>query len=73
MNVKIILALALVAFVAVLMPPYAGLVIHGVMLAACYLVDRKVYPVQGIAHWLTLRFRLSSIAALCCFLGAAGA
>ena len=63
---------ALVACVAVVMQPYAGLVIHGVMIVACYLVDRKVYPVQGIARWLTLRFRLSAIASLSCFLGAAG-
>ena len=54
------------------MPPRAGLVLHGVMLVVCYLVDRRVYPVQGAAHWLTLRFRLSSVAAFCCFLAAAG-
>jgi hypothetical protein len=63
---------SLVAWVAVLMPPHAGLVLHGVMLVVCYLVDRRVYPTQGAAHWLTLRFRLSSVAALCCFLAAAG-
>lgn len=60
------------AWVAVMMPPSAGLVIHGVMLLVCYLVDRRVYPQQGLSHWLTLRFRLSTVAALCCFLGAAG-
>ena len=63
---------SLLAWVAVLMPPHAGLVLHGVLLVVCYLVDRRVYPVQGAAHWLTLRFRLSSVAALCCFLAAAG-
>lgn len=63
---------ALLAWLAVLMPPHAGLVLHGVLLVACYLVDRRVYPVQGAAHWLTLRFRLSAVAALCCFLAAAG-
>lgn len=60
------------AWVAVMMPPSAGLVIHGAMLLVCYGVDRRVYPQQGLAHWLTLRFRLSTVAALCCFLGAAG-
>lgn len=63
---------ALVAWIAVVMPAYAGLVLHGTMLVVCYLVDRRVYPAEGAAHWLTLRFRLSAIAALCCFLGAAG-
>jgi hypothetical protein len=63
---------SLVAWMAVLMPPYAGLVLHGTMLLVCYAVDRRVYPAQGIAHWLTLRFRLSAVASLACFLGAAG-
>ncbi len=63
---------SLVAWPALLMPPRAGLVLHGVMLVVCYLVDRRVYPVQGAAHWLTLRFRLSAGAALSCFLAAAG-
>ncbi|HOB96727.1 MAG TPA: DUF3429 domain-containing protein [Aquabacterium sp.] len=63
---------SLVAWVAVLMPPHAGLVLHGLMLVVCYLVDRRTYPAQGAAHWLTLRFRLSGVAAFCCFLAAAG-
>ncbi len=63
---------SLVAWLAVLMPAAAGLVVHGAMLAACYAVDRRIYPTQGVGHWLTLRFRLSAVAALCCFLGAAG-
>ena len=60
------------AWVAVMMPASSGLVLDGVLLVAGYLVDRKVYPAQGLARWLTLRFRLSAVAALCCFLGAAG-
>ena len=64
---------SLVAAVAVLMPAYAGLVIDGIMLVACYLVDRKTYPRHGLSGWLTLRFRLTVMAALACFLGAASA
>ena len=63
---------SLVAWVAVVMPAYAGLVLHGVMLIVCYLVDRRLYPVLGASSWLTLRFRLSAVAAFCCFLAAAG-
>jgi Protein of unknown function (DUF3429) len=63
---------ALVAWPAALMPAYAGLVVHGAMLIVCYLVDRKAYPAQGLSAWLTLRFRLSAVAALCCFIAAAG-
>lgn len=64
---------SLLAWVGVMMPPYAGLVLLGAALVVCYLVDRRVYPAQGAAAWLTLRFRLSAVAALSCFIGAAGA
>ncbi len=64
---------ALLSWVAVMMPAAAGLVLDGVMLVACYLVDRKLYPMVGLGRWLTLRFRLSAIAAACCFLAAAAA
>lgn len=64
---------ALLAWFAVMMPAHAGLVIDALLLLACYLVDRKVYPAQGQAHWLTLRFRMTGVAMLSCFLGAAGA
>lgn len=62
----------LVAAVAILMPAYAGLVVLGVMLVVCYAVDRRLYPENAQAHWLTLRFRLTGVAAFCCFLAAAG-
>ncbi len=63
----------LIAWPAIIMPPDAGLVVLGVLLVVCYSVDRRTYPAYGLAAWLTLRFRLSTIAALSCFLGAAGA
>ncbi len=61
----------LAAWLALLMPPHAGLVVMGVLLVACYLSDRKRYPELGVAGWLTLRFRLTCVASLCCFLAAA--
>lgn len=63
---------SLVAWPAAVMPPDAGLAIQGLMFIVCYGVDRRLYPEQGVAGWLTLRFRLSAVAALACFLGAAG-
>ena len=63
---------SLLAWAALMMPPSAGLVLHGVLLLVCYAGDRRVYPRHGLAGWLTLRFRLSAVAALSCFLGAAG-
>jgi hypothetical protein len=62
---------ALLAWAAVQMPPEAGLVIEALMLVVCYLVDRRTYPGHGLSHWLTLRFRLTIVASLCCLLGAA--
>lgn len=62
---------SLAAWVALLMPPHAGLVVLGGLLIACYAIDRKRYPELGIAGWLTLRFRLTIVASLSCFLAAA--
>lgn len=62
----------LVASVALLMPPGAGLVILGVMLIVCYLMDRRYYLARGMSAWLNTRLRLTVVAALCCFIGAAG-
>jgi Protein of unknown function (DUF3429) len=62
---------SLAAWVAALMPAYAGLVLHGVLLLACYAVDRGRYPGWGLQRWLTLRFRCTLGASLSCFLAAA--
>jgi hypothetical protein len=43
------------------------------MLAVCNAVDRRLYLAHGLARWLTLRFRLSAVASVSSFLGAAGA
>ena len=63
---------SLMAWLGVLMPPYAGLFVLGLALIACYLVDRRRYAALGLQAWMTLRFRLTAVASLCCFLGAAG-
>jgi hypothetical protein len=59
------------AWVALQMPPHAGLAALGALLIGCYLVDRKCYPELGAAGWLKLRFRLTVVASLSCFLAAA--
>lgn len=61
---------SLLAWPGVLMPAYAALPWLGCVLVVCYLMDRKLYPAAGLGHWLTLRFRLSVVAAFCCFLAA---
>ena len=64
---------SLIGWLAVMMPPHAGLVVAALALIACYVVDRRRYAALGLSAWLTLRFRLTAVAALSCFLGAAGA
>lgn len=61
---------SLLAWPGLVMPPYAGLAWLGLVLVVCYLVDRKLYPQAGLGAWLKLRFRLSAVAALSCFIGA---
>ncbi|HRK38692.1 MAG TPA: DUF3429 domain-containing protein [Burkholderiaceae bacterium] len=60
----------ILAWPGVLMPAYAALPWLGLLLVACYLVDRKLFTAAGLDPWLTLRFRLSAVAALSCFLAA---
>lgn len=61
---------SLLAWPGVLMPPHAGLVWLALALALCYLVDRRLYPAAGVDRWLTLRFRLTAVAALSCLIAA---
>ena len=63
---------SLLASVAVIMPPWAGLVVLGVVLALCYLVDRRLYAQYGMQGWLPLRLRLTVVASLSCMVGAYG-
>lgn len=61
---------SVLAWITVIMPAYAGLPLLGLLLVACYLVDRKTWPPVGLGGWLTLRFRLTVVATLACLLGA---
>jgi len=64
---------SLVAATALLLSARHGLVIHGLMLLLCYAVDRHLYPAHGLQAWLSMRWRLSVVAATACFVAAAGA
>jgi len=63
---------SVLASVAVIMPPRAGLVVLGVLLAMCYLVDRRLYLRCQMQGWLPLRLRLTVVASLSCMVGAYG-
>jgi hypothetical protein len=62
---------SLVAWLALMMPAYAALPLLGLVLVACYGVDRQTYPVAELASWLPMRLRLTVVATLSCLLGAA--
>jgi hypothetical protein len=64
---------SLAAWPALLLPARAGLALLGLLLIACYAVDRVRYAQHGLAEWLTLRLQLTAVASLSCFVGAAGA
>jgi hypothetical protein len=63
---------SLVAWVAVVMPAFAGLPLLGLLLVACCVVDHKTWPRAGLAAWLPMRLHITIVAVLCCLLGAAG-
>lgn len=61
----------LCAWLALLLPTRASLLACAVVLVACYLADRRLYPQAGLAPWLPMRLQLTVVAAICCVLGAA--
>ena len=63
---------SLIAWVAVVMPAYAGLPLLGLLLLACCVVDHKTWPRAGLETWLPIRLRTTVVSVLCCLLGAAG-
>lgn len=61
---------SLVAWLALIMPAYAGLPLIAAVLVACYVVDRKSYPTAGWSAWLPMRLKLTVVAVLSCLIGA---
>jgi hypothetical protein len=61
---------SLIAWLALIMPAYAGLPLVAALLIVCYLVDRKAYATAGWSAWLPMRLRLTTVAALSCLIGA---
>jgi Protein of unknown function (DUF3429) len=63
---------SLLAWVALMMPAFAGLPLLAVVLVVCFAVDYKTWPGAGLGEWLPLRFRLTAVAAVSCLIGAGG-
>lgn len=62
----------LLAWVALLLPLRAGLLVAAALLFLCYLVDRRLYPLAGLQAWLPMRRLLTIGAVASCLVGAAG-
>jgi hypothetical protein len=59
---------AIVAWLLCLMPTPWQAPGLAALLVACYAVDRRVYPREGLQSWLVLRLHLTVVATLCCVL-----
>jgi hypothetical protein len=61
----------LLAWLALLLGPAAGLLLIATLLWACFAVDRVVYSRLQLQAWLPLRLQLTLVASACCLVGAA--
>ncbi|GAB6194820.1 DUF3429 domain-containing protein [Lysobacter xanthus] len=61
---------SLVAWGALLLPTRSALAVLASALVACYAVDRRVLPAQGLAGWRPLRLVLTVVAAGSCLVAA---
>lgn len=64
-------AAQLAAWLALLLPVRPGFVVLALLLAACFLFDRRMYGRIGLAEWLPMRSQLTAGAAACCLAAAA--
>lgn len=62
---------SLLAWVAIVLPASAGLLLLAGTLLMALAVDRRVYPTLGLQAWLPMRLHLTAVAALSCLAGAA--
>jgi hypothetical protein len=62
----------LLAWLALLLEPSAGLVLLAVLLGLCFAIDRATYAQHKLALWLRMRLQLTLVAAGSCLLAAAG-
>ncbi len=62
---------SLLAWVALMLSPAAGLLVIAVVLWVCLAVDRVVYPRFQAQGWLPMRLALTCIASASCVAGAA--
>ncbi len=64
-------AAQLAAWLALLLPSRPALVLLALLLAACFLFDRRMYGRIGLGEWLPMRQKLTAGAVACCLAAAA--
>mgnify|MGYP000057408606 CR=1 FL=1 len=62
---------SLLGWVALLLGQAVGLLLIAVLLWACFVVDRVLYPRYQLQAWLPMRLRLTLVASGSCLAGAA--
>ena len=60
----------LAAWLALLLPSRSALVVLAILLALCFVVDRRLYGRAGLASWLPMRLQLTTGAVVCCLVAA---
>jgi Protein of unknown function (DUF3429) len=63
---------SLLAWLALMAAPVAGLLVLAGLLWVCFAVDRVVYPRLHVQAWLSMRWRLTLVASASCVAGAVG-
>ena len=63
---------SLLAWIALLINPIAGLYLVAAGLWACFAVDWVIYSRVGVQMWLPMRLVLTTVASLSCIAGAIG-
>jgi hypothetical protein len=61
----------LLGWLALLLPLRSSLAALGLLLAICYVADRRLYARAGLGRWLPLRLKLTLGAVVSCGIGAA--
>ena len=55
---------SLLGWISLLAGSVSGLLLVAATLWLCFVVDYKIYPKFGLAHWLSMRFVLTAVASI---------
>ena len=55
---------SLLGWISLLLSSMSGLLLLTATIWLCFVVDYKIYPKFGLAHWLSMRFVLTAVASI---------